>query len=511
MTGQIVLSRALGVLRVASIAFPLLASVIWGALIYRDARLSGVEHARTQAQLVAQHVETVIEAQRVLHRAIAARLAVERADFIATAEFGRYLHEVTSAQPSLDRLQVIGPDGQVRADSQSFPPRPVADMPKAADPVRQGAALWIDRHLSGGADHLLVATPLGLPDGQGVMLSWLATQELQSFLKGIAVREGEAASLARADGMLLLRNFTAPPTLLPAEAPGRTLPMVAREGSFVTRAVTDGITRVYAFHWGIDLPVFANFGVPMALVMQDFVSQALPLFALFILMGLFMWVTASRVRRSLTERLAAEESRKRAEAAEALAEQRIHLMREMNHRVKNNLALVNSLINLQSRGAAGLDAEELKARIGAISHVHDLMHQAADAVHVDFGRMLADLAASPAIVPRESGINLRTELQPGILLGPDRSTPLSVVAAELITNAVKHAFPERPGGTIRIRLYREGAGVVLEVADDGIGFPAKPARHSGNAIIEALVEQVGGVLTRQSGPGLSTVLRFSAE
>jgi len=511
MTGQQALSRALGFLRAASIAFPVLASLIWGVLIYRDARSAAAEHALTQAQLVAQHVETVIESQRVLHRAVAARLAVEPAGFSADVAFGRYLREVASAQPSLDRIQVIGPDGKVRADSQRFPVLPEVEAPEAVDAVLRGEPLWIDRLLSGGEDHLLVATPVKLSAGQGVMLSWLQTDDLQRFLRGIAVRDGEAASLGRVDGTLLLRNFESRPMLLPPDALGRTLPAAAREGTFVTRAVSDGITRVYAFHWGLDLPVHANFGVPLALVWQGFFRQALPLLALFVLMGIFMWVTAVRVRRSLTERLAAEESRKRAEAAEALAEQRIHLMRETNHRVKNNLALVVSLINLQSRGAAGVDAEELKARIGAISHVHDLMHQAADALHVDFGRMLSDLAASPAVVPQESGITIRTDLEPGILLGPDRITPLSVVAAELITNAVKHAFPDRPGGTIRLTLYREGAGVVLEVADDGVGLPAETKRHSGNAIIEALVAQVDGVLTRHSGGGLSTVLRFTAD
>nr|WP_277818352.1 sensor histidine kinase [Gemmobacter straminiformis] len=176
-------------------------------------------------------------------------------------------------------------------------------------------------------------------------------------------------------------------------------------------------------------------------------------------------------------------------------------MRETNHRVKNNLSLIVSLINMQMRGKAGIDGNELKTRIGAISRVHDLMYRAADGVHVDFSETLQEIAASPAIVPREKGISVICEAEPGIVLGPETTTPLALIAAELLTNAVKHAFRDRAAGTIRVSLNRTGETGVMEVSDDGVGLPDPPPRRSGAAIIDALVHQIGGEITRISGAG----------
>ncbi len=508
-------SKALRILRLGSFVFPLIAALVWGAFLYRRALDATTQHVLVQSQLVAQHVESLIEAQRVLHRAIAARLATEAPGFASTPEFRGFLSALVGAQQSLMRLQVLSSAGAVLSDSALNGP---SALPQDhIDALSAGAPLWIGREVAErqvgqvGKDVFLISSPINVPGGQAIALSVLDTGLVQSFLKGIAVREGEAASIARSDGMLMLRNFDAAPMLLPENVPGRRYPQISPSGAFEATAVTDRVTRIYGFRWGKALPFFANFGVPKALVWREFTRQGLPILALFALMGLFLWVTAQRIGHSLADRFAREKIRERAESAERLAEQRIHLMRETNHRVKNNLALVVSLINLQLRGGKGLDADALKARIGAISHVHDLMHQAKDAVHVDFAAMLSDIAASPAVVPQESGITVHCDLQPGILLGPDRITPLAVIAAELITNAVKHAFPGRQGGVIHLLLQREAGGVMLKIGDDGIGLAEGVSRRSGSAIIDALVEQIGGRLVRRTEGGMQVELHFSTD
>ena len=141
----------------------------------------------------------------------------------------------------------------------------------------------------------------------------------------------------------------------------------------------------------------------------------------------------------------------------------------------------------------------MKARIGAISRVHDLMYQAADGVHVDFAETLREIAASPAIVPREKGIAVVCEAEAGIVLGPETTTPLAIIAAELLTNAVKHAFHDRAAGTIRVILNRRGETGYMEISDDGVGLPEVSPRKSGAAIIEALVQQIGGEMVRLAG------------
>ncbi|OYU20443.1 MAG: hypothetical protein CFE34_00265 [Rhodobacteraceae bacterium PARR1] len=512
----VTVSKALRILRVGSFVFPLIASLIWGGLLYRDALDATRQHVLLQSQLIAQHVESQIETQLVLHRAIAARFATEPAEFVASSECQSFLAALVAAQPSLIRTQVLSLAGIVLSDSRIETRAGVIESALPSEhrvALASGEAMWIGREVSDTQDVILISSPITIPLGRAIALSIVDTKVLQGFLQDIAVRDGqgEAASLARKDGMLLMRNFDAPPTMLPETAAGRILPQRSEFGAFQTTAVTDGVTRIYGFRWGRGLPVFANFGVPKALVWRDFARQGAPVLALFALMGVFLWATVHRIGRALEDRFAREKIRERAEAAERLADQRIHLMRETNHRVKNNLALVVSLINLQVRGDKGLDADALKARIGAISHVHDLMYQSKDAVHVDFAAMLADIAASPAVVPQESGITVKTDLQPGILLGPDRITPLAVIAAELMTNAVKHAFPVGKGGVIHLRLQREAGGVRLDIRDDGIGLGRSVSRRSGSAIIDALVDQIGGNLVRDSVGGLHVTLHFTVD
>lgn len=502
------IDRGLKALKLVSLLFPVAASMIWGTVSYHAAEQSATTHVQLQARILSQHLERVIEAQQVLHRAVVSQLEVGSEGYVAGKPLHLFLKDIAEAQPSLNALQLVDAKDRVIADSLSYPVRSASGTMDYAAAFADGAKLWVSRDVGPGHDCFLVVTPVAVSGFTGAVVSKLDTGTVQAFLRRLAAREGEAASVGRSDGTLLVRNFDAEPTHLPPDAPGRSIPLSAQSGTFQTVAVTDGIRRIYGFDWADDMPVYANFGVPTSLVWWDWGKQFAPLLALFSLMGLFMWATAERISRGIHLRSAQEESLKRAETAERLAAQRINLMREMNHRVKNNLALVVSLINLQSRGGKGVDAEALKTRIGAISHVHDLMHQAADAVHVDFATMLDDIAASPAIVPRESGITVETALERGIMLEPDRITPLSVIAAELMTNAVKHAFRGRTGGTIKLRLFRDTGIVVLMVSDDGVGMDASSNRHSGNAIIEALVAQIDGHLVRETENGLTTILRF---
>jgi two-component sensor histidine kinase len=306
-----------------------------------------------------------------------------------------------------------------------------------------------------------------------------------------------------------MRNFDGPPVMLPPDAPGRIYPTQAERGQFNATAVTDNVHRIYAFQRVADLPLVANFGVPMSAVWRDWTISAGPVIALFVLMGLYGFVSAERIRRDMIARFETESNLKRVAAAERLAEERARLMRETNHRVKNNLALVISLINMQMRGKAGIDGNALKTRIGAISHVHDLMYQASDAVHVDAGGLLRDIATSPAIVPAERGVEVHCAIEEGILLGPDRTTPLSLIAAELLTNAVKHAFADHRGGRIDLSFRRDGDMAELRIADDGVGLDAQPLRHSGSAIVDALVTQIGGTLERDGTRGTAVTLRFA--
>ncbi|MES2843984.1 MAG: histidine kinase dimerization/phosphoacceptor domain -containing protein [Pseudomonadota bacterium] len=506
-------SRAYRLLRVGSILLPLVGILLWGVTSYRaEVRLAHA-HAASNAELVQQYVTRLIETQTTIHSAARERVRREGLAFLSSEAFHLFLAGIEADQPSMHALDVMTTDGNWLASSSVFPVPAQPGQVEFLTAIAGGADLLVDRIrlAPNNDDAFVVATPLTVAGVKTVIVSSLAADTVGSFLRNVAARPGEAASLMRDDGKLLMRNFDAEPVMLPDTAPGRTATAGKESGLFTTIAVTDGVERTYAFTRLGPLPLIANFGVSTQGITTNWLWNIAPVWALFAVTGLFSFLTAERMRRGLLTRFEADSNRKRLDAAERLADERIRLMRETNHRVKNNLSLVVSLINMQVRGTKGIDAEALKGRINAISQVHDLMHQSADGVTVDFGEILKKVAASPALVPTERGLTVAFDVAPGIMLGPDRTTPLALIAAELLTNAVKHAFPGNAKGTIQIRLARDAEAVLFEVLDDGIGFSGDGARNSGSAIVDALVRQIGGTVERWSDHGACIRIRFAAE
>ena len=188
-------------------------------------------------------------------------------------------------------------------------------------------------------------------------------------------------------------------------------------------------------------------------------------------------------------------------------------IREIHHRVKNNLQTVAALLRLQARRLdvpGGRQAlEEAERRVGSIAIVHETLSQSFDEA-VDFddiadrlGSMVADVAsASTPVRTTRSGSF-------GVLSG-EVATPLAMVITELMQNAAEHAFDE-PNGTIAMHVNRARAQLVVEVADDGRGLPPDFDPESlsslGISIVSALVEsELGGELSFASQPGTGTVV-----
>lgn len=514
MTRQPRASKSLATLRLGSIVLPLLGSLIWGVVTYQDERRRAFDQAEENVALVRQYAERLVQTQTIMQQAAAAYAAgSEDPGYLRSEAFHRFLAEVERAQPFTHGLAVIALDGRVQASSRSWPVDVSFGQRDYLAAIAAGEQLVLERLIlkPTGQDALVVVQPFRHGDFQGAITSAVAVEAIRDFLRGVAARPGESASLLREDGLLLVRHVPTVPTMLDVMSPARKAIEQGSSGRYQATAVSDGVVRLYAFSKMGDLPFYANFGVPLSLVRRTWLLRTLPVWLLLVAGGLFSFVLSGLAQRSVHQRLAHEEQARLREAAEARAAQQQQFMRELNHRVKNNLAMIDSLIAIQLRKTGQLDARELRARITAIADVHDLLYRAANSHELDLGELLTKVCRSPALVPAERGISLDLQIVPGITISASRATPLALAVVELMTNAVKYAFPDRPG-TISLGLRRAGDGTTeLTVADDGIGISEAATRASGIRIVEALIMQIDGSITREDGPGTRYLITVPME
>ncbi len=186
------------------------------------------------------------------------------------------------------------------------------------------------------------------------------------------------------------------------------------------------------------------------------------------------------------------------------------LLYEVHHRVKNNLQIINSLLSLQLRSVQDEDARraiaEAGARVGVMARLHLTLYQSGRLGALDLGPWLRRLAEDTLRLLGEGRrIALDFQADAGLTLAVDQAVPLSLLLSELLTNAVKYAFPQGQG-TVTLHLHRQGAGLRLLVADDGVGLPAGfdpgTSKGLGMRIIHALARQIDARLTLlQRGAG----------
>jgi PAS domain S-box-containing protein len=196
------------------------------------------------------------------------------------------------------------------------------------------------------------------------------------------------------------------------------------------------------------------------------------------------------------------------------------LLREIHHRVKNNLQIISSLLYLQSNSlrdpAARQALSDSQDRVRSMALVHDQLYRSSEFRAVDFGQHLKELAANiagsyGAMNPR---VRVATELE-SVAVDLDLAIPASLIFNEILTNAFKHAFPGERKGEIQVAFHREGPdALVLRVCDDGVGLPenldCENASTLGLRIVHNLATQIHGELYARSAASVTTFqLSFS--
>ena len=229
----------------------------------------------------------------------------------------------------------------------------------------------------------------------------------------------------------------------------------------------------------------------------------------------------------------------RKKAEEALANIESARKKEIHHRIKNNLQVISSLLDLQAekfrnrnhiKYSEVLEAfRESQDRVISMALIHEELHkgEGGDTDTLDFPVYIEELADNLFLTYRigNAEIRLDTDLEENIFFEMDTAVPLGIIMNELISNSLKYAFVDRDKGEIQIKLHREGTGecksedrsaaYVLTISDNGIGISEnvniKNLDSLGLQLVTSLVEQLDGELELKRDNGTAFIIRFTVE
>lgn len=234
-------------------------------------------------------------------------------------------------------------------------------------------------------------------------------------------------------------------------------------------------------------------------------------------LSLLSWRTGSRrffsgIIYDVTERKAAAERITEALRRELLLKEEIH------HRVKNNLQVVNSLLYLESIGAAEPATREIlrdcQSRIKAIALIHEKLYRTEDIERVDFADYATDLVSDliRTYSVHQADVAVHTDIE-NVSLGVDTAVPCGLIMNELISNVFKHAFADGAKGDLWIKMRQlEDRAYQITVHDNGVGLPEgfslETASSMGMKLVRDLTRQLDGAISLKSGRGTTISATF---
>jgi PAS domain S-box-containing protein len=193
------------------------------------------------------------------------------------------------------------------------------------------------------------------------------------------------------------------------------------------------------------------------------------------------------------------------------------LLKEIHHRVKNNLMVISSLLNLQSKYIKDKTAlnvfRESQNRAKSMALIHERLYQSKDLKRIDFGDYIRTLAIDlfHTYVPDPNRIKLNLNLE-NIMVDINTAVPLGLIVNELVTNSMKHAFGGSENGEIKVQFYSEVENLVLKVSDDGIGFSGdldfKNTSSLGLQLVNSLTNQIDGEIELNRTKGTEFKITF---
>jgi PAS domain S-box-containing protein len=218
----------------------------------------------------------------------------------------------------------------------------------------------------------------------------------------------------------------------------------------------------------------------------------------------------AKVMKDETERRRSDEQQK------ASLQEKEVLLKEIHHRVKNNLQVITSLLSLQS-GSVQDEAvrqmfDEACNRVRSIGDIHELLYRSPDLAHVDFNTYINRLSEHLLTFYGVNSDRVRLNASAEVQLDLSAAISSGLIVNELLTNSLKHGFPNGKGGNISVSLTCQSGRCVLEVADDGVGLPEKfrleNATSLGLKLVSVLAKQLRGQVRLQGDGGTRVTIEF---
>jgi two-component system, sensor histidine kinase PdtaS len=240
-------------------------------------------------------------------------------------------------------------------------------------------------------------------------------------------------------------------------------------------------------------------------------NRAIPFEFTIKIVSMYGVSSAVAVGRDISERRVAEEQIK------ATLREKEVMLKEIHHRVKNNMQVISSLLSIQSQYLA--DSRDLdlfrrsQDRVRSMALVHEKLYQTDDMAVIDFSPYIESLTRNLLVSYRDDASTVKLNLDvAGVFLGIDTAIPCGLIVNELVSNALKHAFPGGRKGQLTIYMRQDGESYVLEVSDDGTGLSHLPdiekSQSMGLQLVTLLTEQLDGTMSLDTSHGTKFRITF---